>query len=263
MNTVHSLAKSLLIFLATVTCLCLALPAKAVVTFRSITPPTAGGTAPPGGTLTASITFAVDMGFECDAIDRVEIREGTTVLAFRNFTVLLDGCGGGDPRNELRTGTISAQLGASSSPHRIKLWARSYLLSEGETQEFVVNVVQAPTVSGAFAPSPLVAGRPYQFDWQSSYATSVSYACSPVTTGSLAFVGSGSLVPPESGSIPGTALSAWVGAPSNCTLTAVGPFGDSSTFGPFVMTTVAPPVVALTAPTDLTTVQLPASAQTV
>jgi len=108
------------------------------VLFRSQSATTTGGVVLSGGTWSSGINYSVDMGGACDAINKVELREGTTVLATRTYTVKTTGCGGGDPLDELRTGVLSANLGVGT--HSIYLRAYSAFFETGDSNTYTVKV---------------------------------------------------------------------------------------------------------------------------
>lgn len=102
------------------------------------------------------------------------------------------------------------------------LWEHN--LRFGPTTRATVAVVAAvplPTLSTAHSPSP-VAGSAFTTSWSTTNATSLTRVC---TAGGTGFKVNESL--PVNGQRSQTALAAWVGYPSSCTWTAVGPSGTT------------------------------------
>ena len=102
------------------------------------------------------------------------------------------------------------------------LWEHN--LRFGPTTRATVAVVAAvplPTLSTAHSPSP-VAGSTFTTSWSTTNATSLTRVCTASGTG---FKVNESL--PVNGQRSQTALAAWVGYPSSCTWTAVGPSGTA------------------------------------
>ncbi|MDN4037291.1 RHS repeat-associated core domain-containing protein [Massilia sp. YIM B02443] len=102
------------------------------------------------------------------------------------------------------------------------LWEHN--LRFGPTTRATVAVVAAvplPTLSTAHSPS-LVAGSTFTTSWSTTNATSLTRVC---TAGGTGFKVNESL--PVNGQRSQTALAAWVGYPSSCTWTAVGPSGTT------------------------------------
>lgn len=86
-----------------------------------------------------------------------------------------------------------------------------------------------PTINVVWSPSPLQAGSPYTVNWTTTNATSVTQYCTTTGTGwgNASGTGTPSTLPTVSGSVSGTASSAWVGYPTNCTWTATGLGGET------------------------------------
>lgn len=114
----------------------------------------------------------------------------------------------------------------------------------GGTKTFIetLNTVPAaPTLQVKRTPSTMVAGQYFRVDWTTSGATSLSYSCTAAGTG---YKGSGP------GSVPtgyseGPADAGWVGYPSTCTWTAIGP-GGTKTYVETLTTVQAPPTIQVT-----------------
>jgi RHS repeat-associated protein len=121
--------------------------ARSSALFNSQSQTTTGGAVLSGGTLTAGINFSADMNGACDSINKVELREGTTVLKTVTYTVKHTACAEAAPLDELRSGTLSASLGIGS--HSIYLRAYSEYGQKADSNTYQVNVTlnKAPTGS--------------------------------------------------------------------------------------------------------------------
>jgi len=121
--------------------------ARSSALFNSQSQTTTGGPVLSGGTLTAGINYSVDMNGACDAVNKVELREGTTVLKTVSYTVKFTACGEAAPLDEVRTGALTASLGIGS--HDIYLRAYSQLGQKADSNIYQVDVTlnKAPTGS--------------------------------------------------------------------------------------------------------------------
>ncbi|WP_223879106.1 hypothetical protein [Chitinimonas arctica] len=99
-----------------------------------------------------------------------------------------------------------------------------------------VTVLAAPpTINVQRSPATMIVGQAYTSSWSTTHATAVSLTCTASGTGFAI----SNLALATSGSAPGTASAAWVGYPSRCTWTAIGPEGSTSTVEN--LTTINPP----------------------
>jgi subtilase family serine protease len=92
-----------------------------------------------------------------------------------------------------------------------------------------------PTINLTISPNPMVAGQPYTEFFGATNATSLTFTCTSTGTGWTATNASA----PINGTYTGTASAAWVGYPTNCVWTAVGPGGTTTYTNTY--TTVNPP----------------------
>ncbi|WP_269532643.1 Ig-like domain-containing protein [Chitinimonas sp. BJYL2] len=208
------------------------------IDFLSTSATTTGGAVSAGGTLSAGISFSLKSSHPYDAVYRVELYSGSSMLNAVEYVVNYTS-GGERAVNTQRNGTLSANLGVGT--HVLYLRA---LTSEfgfvGDSYTYTVTVTSAasaPTISVVRNPNPMISGKPYTVTWSTTNATSVYYTCSASGTG---FVGSGTLGP--NGSVNGTGDPAWVGYPSACTWTATGPGGSKSVSDPLQTINPAPTV---------------------
>ncbi|MBC3879965.1 VCBS repeat-containing protein [Undibacterium sp. LX40W] len=101
-------------------------------------------------------------------------------------------------------------------------------------------IAPKPTINVSQTPNALLAGQSYTVTWATTNATSLSYSCSAAGSG---FAASANVTPLNGTSAPAVAQAAWVGFPSICTWTVVGP-GGSSTFVQEMRTTKEFSVIA-------------------
>lgn len=96
----------------------------------------------------------------------------------------------------------------------------------------------APTLTAQLSRSPVVAGQPFTVTWATTNAASVSYKCTAAGTGYNGTV----TLPTTGGSSNEVAQAAWVGYPSSCVWTAVGP-GGTRTLNMTLTTVAGPPTI--------------------
>jgi hypothetical protein len=137
--------------------------AHAQVEFLSSSPTTLGGTANSSGVLTVKINYSVHSAYHWDSVTRVELREGTTILAFVTYQVKRGGPDG-EPYDEIRTGALIADLGPGT--HNIYLRAKTHDVGfpPGDSPTYTVTVLPNGTPPSVSIASP-TSGSDLQLFW--------------------------------------------------------------------------------------------------
>jgi RHS repeat-associated protein len=224
------------------------------VNFIATSVTTANGGVINGGTLSAGIAYTVNSANTThDGVNKVELREGTSVLATKTYTVTYDGSQYNFVTSGARTDTLTANLGVGV--HNLYLMVYTAEGGVADSTRYAINVTVLPTVA-ITAPT---AGATY------AAPASITLTASAVSSGGSidhveyfrdgASIGQ-SATPPYS--------FAWTNvAAGNYTLTAKAfdSFGLSTTSAgvPVTVTTPVLPTVSLVTPGSGTAIALPAT----
>lgn len=131
-------------------------PAFSNVIYNSISATAVSGTADSSGYFTAGISYSVKWSAQCDGVESVALMDGDSQVGVPNTYAptpdFSQQCQG-EPRNIIRTGTVTARL--SPGVHSLRLKINSHqTLPDYFSQSFTVTVVSANTPPTAAMVAP-------------------------------------------------------------------------------------------------------------